>query len=728
MAASDSTETKSASWWSYFFLYDGSKVKGEGDPTRAGICYFYPSQTLLDQQELLCGQIAGVVHCISDISGSPLTFVRLRKLKFAIKVDGDYLWVLGCAVELPDGSCKQLLDQLIGVFTFYNGPVSLAYESGSREELSAGWDTFIEQILSNTSDLHRIFNSLWNLDRTKVEPLLLLKAALILQTCQRSRHVLAGCILYKGLIVSTQLPPSLTAKVLFHPAAPRDQGPPPGGDALQEGGAALPPDVQIRPVFVTEEEAVSLYEFPGEPVTSTPASAARLQEPSAQHPPKGWSTPAPKENNPGHTEAMAWELATTPEPTTPNTVWPDGSGENGHWCGRDWESVGPAKPRHSAWGRGPGLGRALVKEPGLSWGKEELDLSEIHIPEAQETETSSGYSAFPHVRAPEGAGPGCEESGSDSGSPEPKSPKAPPVGTAIGGLLPPSAPEMLMQNGAQEWLGHLSGDSSQAPVPGEDHLLARTSGPLPACCSDSGQTGTELPVGGQGEEQRDDGGPESCPGPGPKCDSGSADPPGDDLSADRTDSRSAPASSVGLVRMNLYTHCVKGLVLSLLAEEPLLGDDAAIEEVYHGSLASLNGLEVHLQETLPQDQAAPAPPGRAYSFTHYDRIQNVLTANLPQVATAQDRRFLQAVSLMHSDFAQLPTLYEVTVSESCALMIEIPRLLPSLPGTPPRLCTPAATPSRRPTSSSWRQWRGAPASRVHRTAPSASRARPGRSC
>lgn len=58
---------------------------------------------------------------------------------------------------------------------------------------------------------------------------------------------------------------------------------------------------------------------------------------------------------------------------------------------------------------------------------------------------------------------------------------------------------------------------------------------------------------------------------------------------------------------------------------------------YHSSLASLNGLEVHLRETLPKDSVSSAKA--TYSFTHYDCIQNVLTGRPSPAGLCQSRSY-----------------------------------------------------------------------------------------
>lgn len=415
MATSSQPEAASTAWWHYFFLYDGSKVKEEGDPTRAGICYFSPGQTPLELQELLCGQIAGMVCCMTEISGSPPGLIRLRRLKFAVHVDGSYLWVLGCATDLPDVSCRHFLEQLMGLFRFYNGPIHQAYLERSPEELGKEWERYMEHLQHHTSDLHRIFNSLWALDKTKVDPLLLLKAALILQSCQRTCYVLAGCILYKGLVVSTQLPPDLTAKLLLQEMDVDPKGLPETEDVLHTQGSPpplsatfpWPPGVHITPVYLSKEEAAALQDFPAE------------------------------------------------------------------WMAR-----------------------------------------------------------FP-------GSPASEEDGQSSGA-----------------------------------------------------------------INEQGGGGT-------------------------------------------------------LERKVLYVHRVRGVVLALLAEQPFATERSSIEDVYHSSLASLNGLEVHLKETLPKVSLSSTKA--TYGFAYYDSIQHVLTTNLLPASVPQDQAFLRAASLIHADFAELPTVSEITI-------------------------------------------------------------------
>ncbi|MEE6504536.1 hypothetical protein FKM82_005229 [Ascaphus truei] len=643
MASSVCAEHGPASWLNYFFLYDSSKVKGEGDPTRAGINYFYPSQTILDQQELLCGQIAGVVRCMSDIAGSPPNLIRLRKLKFAIHVHGDYLWALGCSVDVADVSCKRFLEELIGLFRFYNGPFGDAYTVRSSTELGKEWELYTAHIQRNASDLHKIFNSLCHLDKTKVDPLLLLKAALILQTCQRFHHVLAGCILYKGRIVSTQLPPPLSSKVLIQ----REE---------HIHRITRYPKCLHDPVFVTEAEATALRQFPAQWMTRLPTSSRRTSRQS--------------HSLTGDAHVNQSQISVAAEV---------------------WTLVKEKGNLESA----PLLKVEFSKEPAVAHVEnEDVGVSEASCIDPVADNPMQSSSRLKELQKPEMTGE-HEQVTIIADSPDNCFFEEPPITESdieirsqhlsSGSFVTCDSMPELEKNSPDK-----SGSSTKEDDQETFHPCAETSDQSSSDGRLSGHTAdvtnveqaegkvqaglmkvdlaNELMEIKGGDTEVHERNASSSEKISPSCESTDIN-----LSTEASSitdwtltlNSTPSASSTKLVQMALYIHNVNGLVLSLLAECPFKYDKESIQDVHDSTLASLNGLEVHLKETLPLDNNVTKA---TYSFTHYDSIQNVLTANLPSVSSTYDLHFLRAASLIHSDFNQHQTIQEITVRNACSAL------------------------------------------------------------
>ncbi|KAK7933925.1 hypothetical protein WMY93_004821 [Mugilogobius chulae] len=492
---------------SYFFLYDGSKVRQEEDPTREGICYFYPEETPIDKQELLCGQLAGAVRCVSELSSSPAHVVRLRKNKFAVRIKDDFLWALGYSVDVPTVSV---------VNSWISSSACLFLQWFCSAKLPAEQRDFGCSMGST-------------IDSTNVDPLLLLKAALILQTCQRCPLVLAGCILFRGRVVSTQMTPALTRKVMVQESETFVK--------YQRHGSAsssrsLDEPVSLVPVFLTTSELLYLQSTAADKKNKLPIRKPRLSR------------------------TLSDTLSTDSEPSDPGSS--QSSLKNS--CSPD-NSFNPAEPSNSF----------------LPNGKSE------------EGQDDSLYHSF-HTND-----------------------------------------------------GDVTDNSVSSLGPEENCINGETGGDCELVVLDLGE------AGGGTEEPRDGGLRRSSDHTLPSCGTGAPD--------------TQQQQGDSLVPMTLYLHRVKGLVLALLVEMRFLNDAAAMEEVYHSSLAALNGLEAHLRSVTPGPPGAQGP----YIFAHFDSIQSTLTSNLSgRPGAAHERPFVRATSLLHSHFCNTETLQEAIIRNAGA--------------------------------------------------------------
>ncbi|XP_051923520.1 Hermansky-Pudlak syndrome 4 protein isoform X1 [Hippocampus zosterae] len=519
-----------------FFLYDGSKVKGEGDPTSKGICYFYPEETPIEKQELLCGQLAGVGRCISELSSSPVRLLTLRRHKFAIHMKEEFFWALGSSMETPTVSVCELLNKIINLFCFYNGSVRQSYQLHSQETLAARWSQYLSYLLAGPSELHHVFSSLTTIDSTNVDPLLLLKAALILQACQRCPLVLAGCILFRGRVVSTQMSPDVTMKIMAHESETFKAQTPTGPNPSSLFGDA----VSSTSVFLTMFE---LHYLQSAPVDR-----------------ESWSQATPRKDSDLHQS-----LSRTPSDTVSSESVPSDPPSS---------QKGTLSPRSSA----------------------------------------SDNSDFGRVPSQSATEPVCPAPNEEDASLE--------------------AEDKVQQSSTDDTFHSSGGHRSDSEHNAPSHLSGEDGGAYCRTIFNSGD-----------KEHRNE-----------KSHNGNLE--GSNTGGSGTYTTPIDPDETPLVPMTLYLHRVKGLVLALLVEPHFLCDQAAMEEVYHSCLASLNGLEAHLRSISP---GAPGTAG-PYIFAHFDCAQSTLTTNLSgRPGGAPERPFVRAASLLHSHFCNTETLQEAII-------------------------------------------------------------------
>ncbi|KAI4896343.1 hypothetical protein NFI96_025923 [Prochilodus magdalenae] len=563
-------------WCLCFFLYDRSKVQEEGDLTRAGICYFYPEDTPMDQQELLCGQLAGVSRCVSELSSAPVRLLRFRKSKYAIHMSDNFLWALNCVSDIPDVSVCAFLDQLIDLFCFYNGPVRQSYQLHSQEELALHWACYLSHLQGGSTELHHIFSCLKTIDSTNIDPLLLLKAALILQACQRCPLVLAGCVLYRGRVVSTQMPPELTVKVMVHETETYSQDHRLRSNSGVSSGASPPSSTVTTAVFLTPSE---LHTLRCPPVDNSCRSNGAPQ-----------SVTRPRKSR-----LLSRTLSDTPlTDQDPNEFGPT------HFPQPSYQTL-PSSPRSS-------LSDESCFSPTPSLFSTPLRSSLASPSESHDLGVPNGTLPY---KVTGGSGGGSSRVSDHEGERMDLESETP----AKGGN--PDQTASSLANGLpsdQDAFGHHLSQS-----------LARL-GPISDSTSGTDDQG-ERREGNQVKESKET--------------EGSLEP------------------------MFLYQHRVRGLVLALLVEPSFSTHPTAKEEVYHSSLASLNGLEAHLRTTSSGTPGAQGP----YTFAHYDCVQNTLTTNVcGRSAGPQDRPFVKATALLHSHFSHTDSLQEAIIRNAgCAV-------------------------------------------------------------
>ncbi|KAL5016842.1 hypothetical protein ScPMuIL_006431 [Solemya velum] len=194
-----------------FFIYDHKVLKREEDDLKDAILYFVPHTKSVDDQCQLCGQLMGMSEFLcSTISQSSPAGLQATHTK-----------VLEGKLDSPDGLTVQQLDSLHRTFVTFYGSLDWIKKRNQKShnlflaDLQATMDTLLPFSNHYGDQLALAFNILPTIDLPKSSAFVFLQASHVLQSSQRRPGVLGGAVFYKNRVLSTQLSPLLTKRLLF---------------------------------------------------------------------------------------------------------------------------------------------------------------------------------------------------------------------------------------------------------------------------------------------------------------------------------------------------------------------------------------------------------------------------------------------------------------------------------------------------------------------------------
>ncbi|XP_017839556.1 uncharacterized protein LOC108597490 isoform X2 [Drosophila busckii] len=194
------------------FVYDTECLKDEADDPISAVLYFHPSWVSDTQKVALCGQLMGTSYFLKDCFFKP-RIIALQNGKFVLRELGRFILAVGTDRNIPDHLLESRADVLGSLLKFFHRDLQTLYELPGRnlcERLYHIFDTYLP-MLNDTMT----FEDVPKLRMPKTASHIYLEAIQTLQSCQQTRGVLAGAILYHNKVVATQLGDVITKQLVL---------------------------------------------------------------------------------------------------------------------------------------------------------------------------------------------------------------------------------------------------------------------------------------------------------------------------------------------------------------------------------------------------------------------------------------------------------------------------------------------------------------------------------